>query len=44
MYDNNALGVFDYIFIVSAIRSAMYNKCVCLYNMQALSAVKWQLA
>ena len=36
--------MFDHIFIASAIRSAVYNKCVHLYNMQVPSAIKWQLA
>ena len=36
-YDDNALCMFDYIFLVSAIRNAMYNKCMHLYNMQAPS-------
>ena len=41
LYDDNACHMFDYIFIVSAIRSAVYNKCVQLYNMQVPSAIKW---
>ena len=44
LYDDNSLHMFDYIFIASAIRSAMYNKCMHLYNIQAPFAVKWQLA
>ena len=42
--DDNALHMFDYIFIVSATRSAMYNKCMYLYNMQVPSAIEQQLA
>ena len=30
LYDDNAIGMFDYEFIECAIRSVLYNKCACI--------------